>query len=83
MSKGCGCCADTRNARRDFRQDHGGGPEVPPHKPSKKYKKKHKHVWIAGPKYLAWESDSMRVLRYHEYCECGGAQERRLWQYKR
>lgn len=50
MSKGCGCCAERRQDRKEFRQCHGGGPEELPHRgkrPKNKGARKtdHKHIW--------------------------------------
>lgn len=63
MSKrpACNCCIDywteARLARRDFRQDHGSGPEELPHRPKRgKVSPKHKGCEAndGGPHVYVW-----------------------------
>ena len=53
--RGCSCCDDYYTEgmlrRREVRQDHGGGPEIPPHRKAAKRKPRkaradHKHIYV-------------------------------------
>lgn len=72
MSKGCGCCVERRMDRKEFRQDHGGGPEEIPHRKKgrgKKYCRKNK-----GPHVMdcvtEWQTYGSYRYRY-ACCKCG------------
>jgi hypothetical protein len=72
MSKGCGCCVSLRMERKDFRQDHGGGPEELPHRKKgvgKKYCRKNKgpHVFDT---HTEWRTYGSFRYRYAA-CKCG------------
>ncbi len=52
--RGCLCCSDwwdeRAETRKEFRQNHGGGPEEISHRKKGKYEKKkrtnHKHIYV-------------------------------------
>lgn len=66
MSRGCGCCVDTRNERKAFRQSKEM-PEVAPHrkkggKPRVRKKDDHKHIYVHERRTEeAWYSDTLYV----------------------
>lgn len=84
----CYFCHDwkiERSKARDFRQDHGGGPEEMPHRKKgtgKKFCKKNKgpHVYDA---YTEWQYYGPRYRTRYACCKCGkrsmyGYQSQRL-----
>lgn len=81
MSKGCGCSWCDNREYKAFCQSKGDGPEEMPHRPSKKYKKKHKHEMTRVVERIT-EYDRYTIVVYREYCACGLARECRDWRYK-
>jgi hypothetical protein len=72
MSKGCGCSWCNTTQYKDFRRDHGGGPEELPHRKKgkgKKYCNKNKgpHVYDT---WSAWTTYTKYRYR-HLTCKCG------------
>lgn len=68
----CGCTWCVTSVYKDFRRDHGGGPEELPHRKKgkgKKYCKKNKgpHVYDT---WTEWQTYGTYRHRYHA-CKCG------------
>ena len=87
MSKGCGCSwCDTRDYK-EFRQNHGGGPEEMPYRKKgkgKKFCKVNKGPHVAD-RFTEWATYSTYRYRY-SVCACGkrmgwGSQSQRLVEY--
>lgn len=64
------CYGYTNGVRKDFRQDHGGGPEVIPTKSIKKKKdcKGGKpHEWENRPTPMRWSDSEKKMVRYETW----------------